>query len=112
MKSFESRLTIFLSYSFIQRARARARSFVIVSLHLPLWAGEKRRGNAKTYRARIAKEEVYTKRPGATRKYEEIVHGGNTGTGGSEGIHEYIQRNASHGRTSVALGKGSRGGVP
>ncbi len=35
VKSFESRLTIFLSYSFIQRARARARSFVIVSLHLP-----------------------------------------------------------------------------
>ncbi len=33
MKSFESRLTIFLSYSFIQRARARARSFIIVSLH-------------------------------------------------------------------------------
>ena len=33
MKSFESRLTIFLSYSLIQRARARARSFVIVSLH-------------------------------------------------------------------------------
>ncbi len=27
MKSFESRLTIFLSYSFIQRARTRARSF-------------------------------------------------------------------------------------
>ena len=27
VKSFESRLTIFLSYSFIQRARARARSF-------------------------------------------------------------------------------------
>ncbi len=35
LKSFESRLTIFLSYSFIQRERARARSFVIVSLHLP-----------------------------------------------------------------------------
>ncbi len=31
--------------------------------------------------------------------------------GGIEGGHEYIQRNASHGRTSVALGKGSRGGV-
>ncbi len=27
LKSFESRLTIFLSYSFIQRARTRARSF-------------------------------------------------------------------------------------
>ncbi len=27
MKSFESRLTIFLSYSFMQRARTRARSF-------------------------------------------------------------------------------------
>ncbi len=35
LKSFESRLTIFLSYSFIQRACARARSFVIVFLHLP-----------------------------------------------------------------------------
>ncbi len=32
MKSFESRLTIFLSYSFIQRARAGA--LVLVSLHL------------------------------------------------------------------------------
>ncbi len=33
LKSFESRLTIFLSYSFIQRARAGA--LVLVSLHLP-----------------------------------------------------------------------------
>ncbi len=33
MKSFESRLTIFLSYSFIQRARAGA--LVLVSLHSP-----------------------------------------------------------------------------
>ncbi len=34
MKSFESRLIIFLSYSFIQRERAWARSFVIVSLQM------------------------------------------------------------------------------
>ncbi len=33
VKSFESRLTIFLSYSFIQRARAGA--LVLVSIHLP-----------------------------------------------------------------------------
>ncbi len=36
MKSFESRLTIFLSYSFIQRARTRARSFQCLYKHLPL----------------------------------------------------------------------------
>ncbi len=47
LKSFESRLTIFLSYSFIQRARTRG-ALVLVSLQAPspIWSRPTRRSMA------------------------------------------------------------------
>ncbi len=110
LKSFESSLTISLSYSFIQRERAGA---LLVSPHLPWWAGGKA--------ARKCKEEwgADHKKSNCTQKNDRAQRGntsrrymvGNTGMGGSEGGHEYIQRNAPHVQTSVALGKKSQEGV-
>ncbi len=62
--------TDYISIVFIHTESAHAGALVLVSLHLPSWAGEKRRGNAKTIGAGRKKSKCTQKRPGATRKYE------------------------------------------